>query len=203
MKRHPLLAFWLGCGALIASTAIMVAAPSHAADKVAVAVAAEPVGAVADPGSAAEPATKGPVTKGPVTSLPLPRFVSIKSTKVYARRGPSQTHRIDWIYQQNGLPVEITAEYGHWRRIRDRDGEGGWVHYAMLSGTRTVIVDHDMLDLRSRASDDAPVVARLETGVIARLEDCTPAWCRMVAGGYKGWAPKSALWGVKPEEIRD
>jgi SH3-like domain-containing protein len=141
--------------------------------------------------------------EGPVTRLPLPRFVSIKSDKVFARRGPSQTHRIDWIYRQSGLPVEIVAEHGHWRRIRDRDGEGGWVHYALLSGNRTVIVDRDMLELRTRPSEDMPVVARLETGVIARLDDCTPTWCRLVAGGHKGWAPKSAVWGVGPAEIRD
>lgn len=204
MTRHPSLAARLVMAALVMTSAASYAAPSRAADPVVAPVVApvatDTVAAVAptDPAMVADP-----VTKGPVTTLPLPRFVSIKSTTVYARRGPSTTHRIDWIYRQNGLPVEIIAEYGHWRRIRDRDGEGGWVHYALLSGTRTVIVNHDMLDLRNRASDEAPVVARLQTGVIARLEECTPGWCRMIAGGYRGWAPKSAVWGVRAAEIRD
>jgi SH3-like domain-containing protein len=47
------------------------------------------------------------------------------------------------------------------------------------------------------------VTARLELGVIARLGDCGPDWCQLSAGGYRGWAPKSALWGVKPDELRD
>ena len=63
--------------------------------------------------------------RGSVTNLPLPRFVSLKSSEVNVRRGPSLTHRIDWVYKRRDLPVEVTAEYGHWRRVRDRDGAAG------------------------------------------------------------------------------
>ncbi len=141
--------------------------------------------------------------KGSVTNLPLPRYVSIKSGEVNVRRGPSLTHRVDWVFTRRDMPVEITAEHGHWRRVRDRDGAGGWVHYSLLSGTRTVIVDQDMLALHSRPDAEAPATAKLEQGVVARLDDCNPDWCRLSAGGYRGWAPKTALWGVKPDEVRD
>ncbi|WP_417206061.1 SH3 domain-containing protein [Antarctobacter sp.] len=141
--------------------------------------------------------------KGPVTKLPLPRFVSLKASEGNVRRGPSLTHRIDWVYKRRSMPLEITAEHGHWRRVRDRDGAGGWVHYSLLSGSRTVIVEQDMLSLYQRQDPDSPVVARLELGVIARLGDCGPDWCKLTAAGYKGWADKTALWGVKPDEIRE
>lgn len=139
--------------------------------------------------------------RGPVTNLPLPRYVSMKVSKANVRRGPSLTHRIDWIFKRKGVPLEIIAEYGHWRRVRDRDGVGGWVHYALLSGVRTVIVERDMLDLLARPEPGASVVARLELGVIARIDNCAETWCRLRAGGYRGWAPKEALWGVEPDEI--
>ena len=141
--------------------------------------------------------------KGSVTNLPLPRYVSIKSGEVNVRRGPSLTHRVDWVFTREDMPVEITAEHGHWRRVRDRDGAGGWVHYSLLSGTRTVIVDQDLLALQSRPDPAAPAIAKLEQGVVARLDSCNPDWCRLSAGGYRGWAPKTALWGVKPDEIRE
>ncbi|WP_432762091.1 SH3 domain-containing protein [Seohaeicola sp. SP36] len=141
--------------------------------------------------------------RGSVTNLPLPRYVSIKSGEVNVRRGPSLTHRVDWVFTREDMPVEITAEHGHWRRVRDRDGAGGWVHYSLLSGTRTVIVDQDMLALHSRPDPAAPANAHLEQGVVARLDNCTPDWCRLSAGGYRGWAPKTALWGVKPDEVRE
>jgi len=141
--------------------------------------------------------------RGSVTNLPIPRYVSIKTDKVNVRRGPSLTHRIDWVFQRKGMPLEVTSEHGHWRRVRDRDGAGGWVHYSLLSGVRTVIAESDMLDLHLGPDDATPITARLELGVIARLGACDPVWCRLTAGGYRGWARKQRLWGVEPKEIRD
>ena len=141
--------------------------------------------------------------RGPVTNLPLPRFVSMKATEGNVRRGPSLTHRIDWVFKRKDVPLEITAEHGHWRRVRDRDGAGGWIHYSLLSGARTAIVERDLLDVLSKPQEGAMVVARLELGVIAHLEECSMDWCEISAGGYEGWAPKASLWGVRPDEILD
>ncbi|QFS81762.1 Bacterial SH3 domain protein [Roseivivax sp. THAF40] len=142
-------------------------------------------------------------SRGPVTNLPLPRFVSMKAAEGNVRRGPSLSHRIDWVYVRRDMPLEVTAEYGHWRRVRDRDGAGGWLHYALLSGSRTVIVEKEKLVVRARPTADAPGVAEFGLGVIAHLGKCLPDWCEVEAGGHSGWAPKTALWGVGPKELRD
>lgn len=133
---------------------------------------------------------------GPETNLPLPRYVSLKTKEANVRRGPSLTHRIDWVFQRRDMPLQVVAEYENWRRVIDRDGQGGWVHYTMLSGVRTVIVDEDHLALRTKPSDDATERAELEQNVIARLGDCNGDWCELTAGGYTGWGHKSRLWGV-------
>ncbi len=165
--------------------------------------------AVAAADEAALPATQTdavPVEtpeRGPVTNLPLPRFVSLKGSEGNARRGPSLSHRIDWIFQHNGMPLKITAEYGNWRRVEDSEGAGGWVHYSLLSGVRSVTVTVESLDLRVRADPGAPVVAQAEQGAIARLGECFTDWCRISVPGVQGWAPKSALWGVSADELRD
>ncbi len=142
-------------------------------------------------------------TLGSVTGLPLPRFVSLKSTEGNVRRGPSLSHRIDWVFTRRDMPLEITDEFGHWRRVRDREGAGGWMHYSLLSGSRTVIVTEDMAALLMKPDDAAPVNARAEAGVIARLGECTLDWCWIRADGQKGWARKTALWGVAADEVRD
>ncbi len=142
-------------------------------------------------------------TLGPETNLPLPRFVSLKASEANVRRGPSLSHRIDWVFQRRNMPLQVIAEYGHWRRVIDRDGQGGWVHYTMLSGARTVLIDGETTALRTRPEAGALENAMLEPGVIARLGDCNPEWCRLTAGGYRGWAPKTVLWGVTASEIRD
>jgi SH3-like domain-containing protein len=142
-------------------------------------------------------------TRGSVTNLPIPRYVSLKASEGNARRGPSLSHRIDWVFTRRDMPLEVTDEYGHWRRVHDRDGAGGWVHYSLLSGARTVIVEEDMVALAMKPEAGAPVNARAEAGAIARLEECTPDWCRINAQGARGWVPKGAIWGVLPEEIRE
>lgn len=142
-------------------------------------------------------------TRGPVTNLPIPRFVSLKASEGNLRRGPSLGHRIDWVLKRRSMPLKVIGEYGHWRRVRDRDGAAGWMHYALLSGVRTVLVEEDMVALRTKPVEDAPIRARAELGVVAHLGKCTLDWCHITAAGHKGWVAKRTLWGVAPEEIRE
>ncbi len=139
--------------------------------------------------------------RGPVTHLPIPRFVSLKTSEGNVRRGPSLRHRIDWVFKHPGMPLEITGEFGHWRQVRDRDGVGGWVHYSLLSGARTAIIDRDLSPLYSSADTQSQINAYLEAGVIARIETCGLAWCRVKADGIRGWTTKENLWGVRANEV--
>ena len=141
--------------------------------------------------------------RGKVTNLPIPRFVSMKASEGNVRRGPSLNHRIDWVYKRRDIPLVITDEFGNWRRVEDRDGAGGWMHHTLLSGVRTVIIEHDMVAMRLRPDQEAPVNARAEAGVIAELDACIMDWCRVEAGKHKGWVMKTSLWGTTPEEIRE
>ncbi|WP_230426426.1 SH3 domain-containing protein [Paragemmobacter aquarius] len=140
-------------------------------------------------------------TRGSVTNLPLPRFVSLKGNEGNARRGPGLTHRIDWVFTRSGMPLRITAEYEHWRRIEDADGAGGWVHYALLSGVRSALVTADVADFRDAPRDDAEVSFQAERNVVGWIQECVPDWCRLSVDGEKGWVRTSALWGVDPGEV--
>lgn len=139
--------------------------------------------------------------RGPVTNLPLPRFVSLKASEGNARRGPDQSHRIDWVYQRRDLPLRVTAEYEHWRRVEDSDGLGGWMHYALLSGLRTALVQTDMAQLHQQPNVNSAPTALLERGVIARIRECQPDWCRLEIDGARGWSEKRHLWGVEPDDV--
>ncbi|WP_305289299.1 SH3 domain-containing protein [Paracoccus wurundjeri] len=141
--------------------------------------------------------------RGSVTNLPLPRYVSLKGSEGNARRGPSLSHRIDWVFRHAGMPLRVVAEFGHWRRVEDKDGAGGWIHYALLSGVRTAVVVQDMAELRARPNPDSDVVARAESGAIVKLGECNPDWCSISGGGERGWVPKTDIWGADPGEIRE
>jgi SH3-like domain-containing protein len=138
-----------------------------------------------------------------VTNLPLPRFVSLKTGEGNARRGPGLTHRIDWVFTRAGMPLRITAEYENWRRVEDADGLGGWVHYSLLSGVRSVLVAEGTVDFRALPRDEAPVQFRAEQGVVGRVLSCADGWCRIQVEGERGWARADRLWGVAPDEVID
>ena len=141
--------------------------------------------------------------RGQVTNLPIPRYVSLKAKEANARRGPSLSHKIDWIYKRENIPLEIYAEYENWRRVRDFEGLGGWIHYTLLSGIRYVLVKDELLEMRLLPSSDAQVIARVPQHNIATLDKCNLDWCRIVDDGYKGWVLKSGIWGVYKHEITD
>src|SRR5262252_6585486 len=60
------------------------------------------------------------------SGLPIPRYVSLKSDHVNVRAGPTKDNDVAWVYTRSGLPVEITAEFENWRRVRDSECANGW-----------------------------------------------------------------------------
>lgn len=141
---------------------------------------------------------------GSTTGLPVPRFVSLKSDRVNLREGPSKDHPTTWVFQRAGLPVEVTAEFDTWRKIRDAEGSEGWVLHSLLSGRRTALVapwkKDIVLPLYGQASQSAPVVANLQPGVLGNVKKCDGTWCRIFGDGFDGYEPQSNLWGVYPGE---
>jgi SH3-like domain-containing protein len=142
------------------------------------------------------------------SGLPVPRFVSLKSDHVNVRGGPTKDNEVAWVYTRPGLPVEITAEFENWRRIRDRDGTEGWVYHSLLSGKRTAYVakmktQDDLVPLHESADPASPPRATLETGVVGTVKHCDGRWCRFTVAGYDGWIEQDRLWGVYPNEKID
>lgn len=132
------------------------------------------------------------------------RFVSLKADSVNLREGPDRDHPVKWIFKRAGLPVEITAEFEQWRRIRDSDGTEGWVLQNLLSARRTVLVapwsKEATLPLYERADANSTVVARLQPHVLASVRGCANEWCRLKSDKFDGYMQEDKLWGVYPRE---
>ena len=155
---------------------------------------------LAPPGAAAQGAAP---RLGSETNLPLPRFVSLNVPRANVRRGPGLTHRIEWEYVVRGVPLEVVAEHGHWRKVRDSDGLGGWIHHSLLRGTRTAIITAPEAVLRAEPAADARPIARAEARVIGAIDRCGPIWCRFSAEGHRGFVQKADIWGVGAAEVFD
>jgi len=131
------------------------------------------------------------------SGLALPRFVSLSAGEANLRTGPGGRYPILWVYVKRGIPLEITAEYGAWRRVRDFEGTTGWMHSALLSGTRTAIITgQNIRNLYAEPTVSSRPVLRAEPGVISAIEVCENGWCQIDIMGREGWIPQEDIWGT-------
>lgn len=148
-------------------------------------------------------AARAQTSVGVSSGLQVPRFASLRSDKVNVRQGPSRDHPVVWTFTRAGLPVEITAEFDNWRRIRDSDGSEGWVLQGLLSKRRTALVEPwkkgKTYDLFERAGG-GNLRAKLESGVLVMIKSCETNWCRVAVNDVEGYLKQENLWGAYPNE---
>lgn len=131
------------------------------------------------------------------SGLPVPRYVSLKFDSVNARSGPSDDHRLLWVFHAKGLPVQVIAETEDWRRVCDPDGQVSWVHRRTTDGRRMVMRTLPgpapiLVSPNPRASP----VAYLAPRAMAMLDRCQKGWCKITVARVTGWTPAASLWGT-------
>jgi SH3-like domain-containing protein len=98
-----------------------------------------------------------------------------------------------------GMPVEmIFAQDDGWARIRDSSGGLAWVEKKSLVAKRTVVAtDPGVLDVHAGPDDNAPIVFRVQPGVLMDLA-APPAggWVNVRhRDGQSGYVRVGSVWG--------
>ena len=160
---------------------------------------------------AAGPALAAPAN---VDGLPLPRFVTTHFNNVNVRVGPGERYDVTWVFTSAGTPVEVVQEFDIWRKIRDFDGQEGWIQQNQLSGIRAGLVSPGKsgsdFALFSSPSVEASPRAYLPPGFRVNLKRCDGSWCQVDATGrdtgghsstYSGYLKQGDIWGVLQGEV--
>jgi SH3-like domain-containing protein len=103
---------------------------------------------------------------------------------------------LSWKFVRSGIPLIVLAEVGIWRKIQDAEGEEGWIHQNMLTMRRSALVIEKTHSLLDKPSADAQVVAYLEPGTSAQLQEIRGDWLRVKVERLTGWLHRSQTWGV-------
>ena len=119
---------------------------------------------------------------GSNTGFKLPRFVSLKSDETNLRIGSSINYPIILQYTIKNLPIKITEEYDSWRKIKDFEGNEGWIHKTILKGDRFGIINN-------LSGPYAKIYLNPEGKIIGEI-----------GKKNKGWINKKNLWGVYENE---
>ena len=139
---------------------------------------------------------------GSVTGLEIPRFVSLKSNDVNIRVGPSINYPIKLKYVFQNFPMEIIDEFDVWRKLRDHEGNIGWVHKSLIKGERYILItvkNNESSELFSRPN--GKIIGLVKNKNVLELKSCTLNWCRVSKGSVGGWLLKENIWGIYESEI--
>ncbi len=138
---------------------------------------------------------------GQVTGYKIPRFVSLKSDDVNLRIGSSTNYPIILKYVTKNMPVEITDEYERWRKIRDREGNEGWIYGDLLKGDRfAIIIKNNKSKIHAFSKPDGVPIGEIGELNIAKIKVCLKKWCKIKFDNHIGWINKKNLWGIYENE---
>jgi SH3-like domain-containing protein len=132
-----------------------------------------------------------------------PYWASLSAGQARMRSGPGRNYPANWLYQRQGLPVQVLEVYPGWRKVRDPDGTEGWMIGNLVSDQRTGMVKGGAVDLHAAPDATAKVTWRAEEGVIGTLSHCASGWCKLDVKGRGGFIEVGSLWGVSPDETID
>lgn len=126
-----------------------------------------------------------------------PYFAIIKASEANARTGPSTRYPIKWVYRRKGLPIQIIAKFGNWRKITDVAGAEGWIHKNLLSRKQNALtIGNDIQILYQSNDNNSRPLVKIEPNVLVAIDKCTSKWCKVTAEKYEGWIKKKYLWGI-------
>lgn len=130
------------------------------------------------------------------TNESYPAFASLKYHETNVRTGPSINYPIKWIFQGNNIPIEIQSKYNNWYKVRDYNGDIGWIHSTLVSHARNFIVQHKNSVLYRKPGRNAIAEYIVDDKVRGSIIGCRNSWCEVNINGTIGWLQKINIWGV-------
>lgn len=120
-------------------------------------------------------------------------FGSMRKAEVNVRSGPGTQYPILWIFHRRDYPIEILEKYQSWYKVKDIEGEQGWVYKSLISNKNTSLVTSGEPIVMYKTSKNERAKYRLETGVVVSIDKCSTLQCKVAYRGEKGWVNRNRL----------
>ena len=122
-------------------------------------------------------------------------MVSVKGPVLNMRTGPGTNTEVLWELKK-GYPMHVQKRQGAWLKVRDFEGDSGWVFGSLTGRTPHHIVKAKVANVRSQPSTQSRIVGKAEYGELVRTQEKKAGWVRVErADGPNGWISKKLLWG--------
>ncbi len=122
-------------------------------------------------------------------------MVSVQGRTVNLRAEPQPDSRVLWELKK-GYPLKVLKQQGEWLRVRDYEGDTGWILASLTNNTPFHVVTVKALNIRQGPGLRHTTVDQVEYGEVLRTRGKRSEWLRVQApGGAVGWVPKRSVWG--------
>jgi SH3-like domain-containing protein len=122
-------------------------------------------------------------------------MVSVKGPILNMRSGPGTHNEILWELKK-GYPLQVQKRQGRWLKVRDFEGDSGWVARSLTGRTPHHIVKSKVANVRSSPNTQSRIVGKAEYGELVRTQEKRGGWVRVErSDGPNGWISKKLLWG--------
>lgn len=122
-------------------------------------------------------------------------MVSIQGSTVNMRSGPGTHTEVLWELQK-GYPLQVLQRRNRWLRVKDFEGDTGWVARSLTGSVPHHVVSRPVANVRSGPGTQYRIVGKAEYGEVVRTRENRGRWVRVERDGARnGWIAKSLLWG--------
>jgi SH3-like domain-containing protein len=120
--------------------------------------------------------------------------LAVSVNRANVRSGPGTNHEILWFVGKY-YPVDTLKKSGRWRKIRDFEGDEGWIHSSLLRKIPSVIVKVPLANVREKPGTNFRISLQAEKGVSFKRLRQQGKWLKVQhADGEVGWIHKSLVW---------
>jgi SH3-like domain-containing protein len=134
------------------------------------------------------------------SGLAKAEMLSIAKDGVNLRSGPGTKYEIKWEYGE-GFPLRVVSKKGDWYKVKDFEGDTGWIFKSLLTSGGHMIVkvnkkSNKKVNIRSGPGTKFKVVGKAYYGVVFQTLEQKNGWAKLKHDtGLEGWIKRSLLWG--------
>jgi SH3-like domain-containing protein len=122
-------------------------------------------------------------------------MVSIKGDKVNLRSGPGTNYSVSWELGE-GYPLKILEKKKSWLKVRDFEGDTGWVYRKLTANRPHLIVKKELVNIRKTPSTRGRIIGKANYGVVFTTIKQQSGWAKVKHdSGLVGWIKRDLLWG--------
>ena len=122
-------------------------------------------------------------------------YLTLRSSEVNLRQGPSLDYPIKLVYKKKFLPVLILDRSYNFRKIKDHENNSGWIHISQLSKKKAALNIKDRSVIFRKPSEYSKPLAVVQEGRLCLIKKCKADWCKIKTGKFTGWIKRENLVG--------